>query len=123
MVARLGLRVDIQYVENISFVLQITDEMIKVVRFIEKITHWGQGKNQSSTKGSIVTVLEDITDGDVAKNLITPTLEAPKLIVFISESTVKGIYVVADTVLCEVEITGGITSALMCLMAMHVLLV
>ena len=107
------------YSENVSFLLQDPAVMLKLVCFIEKKTHWGQGKNQ--TKTSILTVVEDIPDTDIEKYLSTPSLEAPKLTIFRSGSSVTGMYVVADTKFCQIEVRSGITSALMTLLAMYYL--
>lgn len=70
-----------------------------------------------------VGYFQDVADGDVSRLLTTQALEGPSIVAFTDaeEKRLQGLYVVGDSVSCEVQPKYGILGAAMTMMALYYL--
>ena len=64
-------------------------------------------------------LLQDVPDSDVSKLLTTAPLQGPHIFAFVNDAEIQALFVVGDTVHCEVNKKVGILGALMTLVSIY----
>ncbi|XP_038073388.1 uncharacterized protein LOC119741631 [Patiria miniata] len=95
------------------------ERMIPIISYVEKATAFEKGKGRKTR--SIITMKEDIPDGDIKKELHTPRNEPPKLVIFTSNNKLQASFVVADGVSIMSEKGSTATAAILLLIGVYYL--
>lgn len=64
-------------------------------------------------------MFQDIADEDIADSLLSKENDAPRIIAFKQGDELTGLYIVADGVQSNIDVKGGIMSAVVKLMACY----
>lgn len=90
--------------------------MLKCIKFIEKKTAFDKGKGKKSSP--IIVQKQDVCDADVGKELDTPQRTAPHILVFVGDETLKGAFIVGDSVFIDCK-SNNMSVAVLTLLATY----
>ncbi|KAM9467685.1 uncharacterized protein Hap1MRO34_014364 [Clarias gariepinus] len=91
--------------------------MLALIEFIEGKTKFYQGGGRHIKQTS--SIVKDVADADISKELQTKKCQAPYIVAFVSGSTLTGLFIVADTVYIELDINDGLSGSLVKLIACY----
>ncbi|XP_071803273.1 uncharacterized protein [Asterias amurensis] len=95
------------------------ERCIPIIRYIERATGFEKGKGTKSK--SVITIKEDIPDGEVEAALKTAELEPPRILVIKRGGAIIGIFISGDgvSIRCHTSTDKTVTSAIITLLGVY----